>query len=50
MIGKAVTAPVKLAATTIVVAAETAGTVVTSTGKLAMSAARASGDVVRLGR
>lgn len=42
---KAVTAPVKLAATTVVVAGETAGTVVTSTGKLVSSAARATGNV-----
>lgn len=42
---KAVTAPVKLAATTVIVAGETAGAVVTSTGKLAISAVNATGNV-----
>ena len=42
---KAVTAPVKLAATTVVVAGETAGAVVTTTGKLAVSAVNATGNV-----
>jgi hypothetical protein len=42
---KAVTAPVKLAATTVIVAGETAGTVVTTTGKLAMSGVNAVGNV-----
>lgn len=46
---KAVTAPVKLAATTVVVAGETAGAVVTSTGRLAVSAARATGSVGSVG-
>lgn len=42
---KVVTAPVKLAATTIVVVGETAGTVVKTTGKVAASAVRAAGAV-----
>lgn len=42
---KAVTAPVKLAATTVVVAGEAAGAVVTTTGKVATSAVRAVGSV-----
>jgi hypothetical protein len=42
---KVVTAPVKLAATTVVVVGETAGTVVKTTGKIAGSAVRASGSV-----
>jgi hypothetical protein len=42
---KAVTAPVKLAATAVVVAGETAGAVVTTTGKLAVSAVNATGSV-----
>jgi len=40
-----VSAPVKLAATTVVVAGETAGAVVTTTGKVAASAVRAGGTV-----
>ena len=40
-----VSAPVKLAATTVVVAGETAGAVVTTTGKVATSAVRATGNV-----
>lgn len=42
---KAVTMPVKLAATTVVVAGETAGAVVSNTGKLVTSAANATGSV-----
>lgn len=42
---KVVAAPVKLAATTAVVAGETATAVVTNTGKLAVSAANATGSV-----
>jgi hypothetical protein len=41
----AVAAPVKLAATGVVVAGETAGAVVTSTGKIAVSTVRAVGNV-----
>ncbi len=41
----AVTAPVKLAATGVVVAGETAGAVVTTTGKVATSTVRAVGNV-----
>ena len=40
-----VSAPVKLAATTVVVAGETAGAVVSTTGKIATSAVRATGSV-----
>lgn len=42
---KAVTAPVKLAATSVIVAGETAGAVVTNTGRLAVSAANATGSI-----
>ncbi len=42
---KVVTAPIKLAATTVVVAGETAGAVVKTTGKVAAGAVRASGTV-----
>lgn len=42
---KAVTAPVKLAATSVIVAGEAAGAVVTNTGKLAVSAANATGSI-----
>ena len=42
---KVVTAPVKLAATTVVVAGETAGAVVKTTGKVAVGAVRATGTV-----
>lgn len=42
---KAVTAPVKLAATTVITATEAAGAIVTNTGKLTVSAARAIGNV-----
>ena len=42
---KVVTAPVKLAATTVVVAGETAGAVVKTTGKVAVGAVRATGSV-----
>ncbi len=40
-----VSVPVKLAATTAVVAGDTAGAVVTTTGKIAVSAVRAAGNV-----
>lgn len=42
---KVVTAPVKLAATTVVVVGETAGAVVKTTGKVAVGAVRATGTV-----
>ena len=42
---KVVTAPIKLAATTVVVVGETAGAVVKTTGKVAAGAVRASGTV-----
>jgi len=42
---KVVTAPVKLATTTVVVAGETAGAVVKTTGKVAVGAVRATGSV-----
>lgn len=42
---KVVSTPVKLAATTVVVAGETAGAVVTTTGKLAVSGVNAIGNV-----
>ncbi len=42
---KVVSTPVKLAATTVIVAGETAGAVVTNTGKLAVSGANAIGNI-----
>lgn len=45
LVYKAVTVPVKLAATTVIVAGETAGAVVSSTGKLAVSAVNATGNL-----
>lgn len=45
MMTKVVTAPVTLAATTVVVVGETAGTVVKTTGKVAAGAVRATGSV-----
>jgi hypothetical protein len=45
LVTKVVTAPVKLAATTVVVAGETAGAVVKTTGKVAVGAVRATGAV-----
>lgn len=42
---KVVSTPVKLAATTVIVAGETAGAVVTTTGKLAVSGVNALGNV-----
>lgn len=45
LVYRAVTAPVKLAATTVVVAGETAGAVVTTTGRVAVSAVKAVGSV-----
>lgn len=45
LVYKAATAPVKLAATTVVTASETAGAVVVGTGKLAVSAVQAAGSL-----
>lgn len=44
LVYRAVTAPVKLAATTVVVAGETAGAVVATTGRVAVSAVKAVGS------
>lgn len=45
LVYKVATAPVKLAATTVVTASETAGAVVVTTGKLAVGAAQAAGSL-----
>jgi hypothetical protein len=45
LVYRAVTAPVKLVATTVVVAGEAAGAVVTATGRVAVSAVKAVGSV-----